>query len=616
MGQLINSLNQHQRTVTPGERRVAKRLESHLEKDFLCWYDVPVGKMMRYPDFIIIHPKNGLLIFEVKDWKINTLRHLDKIKIQREVGGKMKTEVNPLEQARQCTMELVNQLKSDPNLCFSNQKYNGKLICPYGFGVILTNITRKQLNASIPEQEQENILPYRKVICQDEMTETVDKQSFQERVLGMFDYHFDIEMSELQLQSIRGILFPELRIENTQENLFEENELEAVSAPSMIKVLDLQQEQLARNLGSGHRIIHGVAGSGKTLILGYRCQQLAKILSKPILVLCYNVSLAAKLRHYMNDKGLGSNVKVHHFHEWCGEQIEEHDLELEKNDTPAWERQVRAVIESVKNGTLPTEKYGAVMVDEGHDFEKEWIELVVKMVDTSTDSFLLLYDDAQSIYKKSHGLGFTLSSVGVKAAGRTTILRLNYRNSQEILKFAYDFAQDYIRPQDTDDDHIPLIEPQSGGVTGIAPVFRMKESVDEEIAFVVKCIESWITNGRGLRDIAVIYLKHEYGKGLSQILEQKGLDFLWMSSRKSKKEYDPKKNRITLITAQSSKGLEFKSVILVGVGQMKCTEEEIEKEARLLYVAMTRAQEFLLVTSSEENKFTKRFTNLTPLTAV
>jgi superfamily I DNA and RNA helicase len=34
--------------------------------------------------------------------------------------------------------------------------------------------------------------------------------------------------------------------------------------------MDMEQEKLARNLGEGHRIIHGVAGSGKTLILAYR----------------------------------------------------------------------------------------------------------------------------------------------------------------------------------------------------------------------------------------------------------------------------------------------------------------------------------------------------------
>ncbi|MCC7082643.1 MAG: hypothetical protein IT530_18425, partial [Burkholderiales bacterium] len=42
----------------------------------------------------------------------------------------------------------------------------------------------------------------------------------------------------------------------------------------------LAQEQLARSLGEGHRVIHGVAGSGKTMILGYRCVRLAAVLEK------------------------------------------------------------------------------------------------------------------------------------------------------------------------------------------------------------------------------------------------------------------------------------------------------------------------------------------------
>ena len=39
--------------------------------------------------------------------------------------------------------------------------------------------------------------------------------------------------------------------------------------PDIVRVMDLQQEQLARSMGEGHRVIHGVAGSGKTMILGY-----------------------------------------------------------------------------------------------------------------------------------------------------------------------------------------------------------------------------------------------------------------------------------------------------------------------------------------------------------
>ena len=39
---LIPSLSSVTGRMTSGERRFAQRLESHLEDDWLCWYDVPV----------------------------------------------------------------------------------------------------------------------------------------------------------------------------------------------------------------------------------------------------------------------------------------------------------------------------------------------------------------------------------------------------------------------------------------------------------------------------------------------------------------------------------------------------------------------------------------------
>jgi hypothetical protein len=50
--------------------------------------------------------------------------------------------------------------------------------------------------------------------------------------------------------------------------------------PDIVRMMDLQQEQLARSMGEGHRVIHGVAGSGKTMILGCRAQYLAQAIAK------------------------------------------------------------------------------------------------------------------------------------------------------------------------------------------------------------------------------------------------------------------------------------------------------------------------------------------------
>jgi DNA helicase-2/ATP-dependent DNA helicase PcrA len=72
-------------------------------------------------------------------------------------------------------------------------------------------------------------------------------------------------------------------------------------------------------------------------------------------------------------------------------------------------------------------------------------------------------------------------------------------------------------------------------------------------------------------------------------------------------DYDESKNTVTLATVHSVKGLEFKTVFIIGCEEnifpMKrrdTTEDDIEEERRLMYVAITRAKERLYLTSARE----------------
>ena len=66
MAALIPSLGTCASRMTRGERRLAERLEQKLDADYLVWYDVPVGPKQAHPDFVVLHPRRGLLILEVK----------------------------------------------------------------------------------------------------------------------------------------------------------------------------------------------------------------------------------------------------------------------------------------------------------------------------------------------------------------------------------------------------------------------------------------------------------------------------------------------------------------------------------------------------------------------
>lgn len=588
-----------------GERRFAERLVSHLEDDYTCWYELPVGVRQRYSDFIVLHPARGLLLLEVKDWKLENLQSINKVSATLLTGSGVKTVSNPLEQARQCAYRLVNQLERDPQLVNASGRYQGKLVFPFGYGVVLTSITRRQFDAT----DLGEVLPAHQTICKDEMTASVDPEAFQMRLWEMFNFVFSRPLSLPQVDRIRWHLFPEVRI-NQGTFDFSPSEAEASSdevVPDIVQVMDTQQELLARSLGDGHRVIHGVAGSGKTLILGFRCLHLARTMNKPILVLCYNITLAARLREMMAERGLEHQVSVYHFHDWCGEQARIYHIQ-----TPAYgpgypERLVECVINAVEKGSIPRAQYGAVMIDEGHDFEADWLKLIVGMVDPDTNSFLLLYDDAQSIYSGRSHLDFSLSSVGVQARGRTRILKLNYRNTYEILQFAYGFASYYLSAIDKDEDHIPLVQPEAGGRHGPKPVLKSCKSFAREAEYIALELSRLNRDkGIGWSDMCVLYRDNWMGKKLQDWLQRKGLPLHWLATKADKQSLRQKEQTVKLMTMHSSKGLEFPVVVICGLGYLPNEQADPTAEAKLLYVAMTRATEKLVVTSHQESEFFNR----------
>jgi len=578
--------------MTPGERRLAERLESKLDDDYLLWYDVPVGPTNSHPDFVVIHPRRGLLILEVKDWKLSTIQSADKQTWTIIPDGTPKMVENPLEQARQYAHQVVDALKRDPQLTQTEGAHAGNLAFPWSYGVVLTNITRAQFKAA----ELHHAIEPHRVLCKDEMLESVDAEDLQSRLWDMFPFMMRGVMSLPMLDRVRWIMFPQVRVQ-TQGKLFDDNDADT-ELPSIMRVMDLQQEQLARSLGDGHRVIHGVAGSGKTMILGYRAEYLARAGGpgcKPILILCFNEPLGVKLHSVMAAKGLSDRVHVRHFHKWCHEQIRAFGQTLPAQSAHFFDDLVEAVIRGVERKQIPSGQYQAVLIDEGHDFAPEWLKLVVQMVDPATNSLLVLYDDAQAIYKRSR-LKFTLKSVGIKAVGKgySTILKINYRNTRQILQVASLVAADLLTADEVsdDDDKIPRLHPISCGRDGQAPVIIKLPTLRDEAYAIADQFANAHKEGHAWGDMAVLCADWKTMDLCADALHQRQLPF---NVRKRTGEYDPSADTIQVMTMKVSKGLEFPVVALPGVGHMPAPGEDEKEAARVFYVAATRATHKLLI---------------------
>jgi hypothetical protein len=595
--------------MTGGEKRFSERLEQKLEDDYLLWYDVPIGLKQRRPDFVVFHPRRGMLVLEVKDWKADTIRYADSTQFTLVTDRGMVKENNPLLQARSYALEIGVVLERDPALRHPpGSRHAGKLVMPWAHGVVFANISRQQF----VEGGLGSVIPDHLTICRDEIYESVDAEAFQERLWAMFNQVFPTALTLPQIDRVRWHLFPEIRVASGDgqfglfDNLTGSSAARPIEIPDLIKVMDSQQEQLARSLGGEHRVIHGVAGSGKTMILGFRAMQLARELSKPILVLCYNKTLAARLDQLIGERGLGEKVQVYNFHKWCRKMLTAYHVDLPPRGSENFFGQmVQRVIDGVEQGQIPRFQYGAVLIDEGHDFEPDWYKLIVQMIDPDTNSLLVLYDDAQNINGRADRRKFTWKSLGVQAQGRTTILKLNYRNTLEILSVARGFATELLRADAGEDDGVPLIAPESAGRRGAVPELVRTETAAAQLDVLIARLRDEHAHGRPYSDMAVLFRNLWEGEKLHEALQRIGIPSR-LADDKGKQTLFVVEDSVKLVTMHSSKGLEFPFVIIPGLGSLPKPGQTEADEARLLYVAMTRATEHLLLIHHDDSVFSKR----------
>jgi hypothetical protein len=605
MATLIPSFSSCSSRMTSGEKRLVQRMEEKLDDDYLLWYDVPIGKKQLHPDFIVLHPNRGLFILEVKDWKLDTIQTVNPSTFTIITDNGIKEVKHPLQQSRDYALAVNKLLEKDSTL-IQQGEYQGKLIIPYGYGVVFTNINRKDFNNS----ELTAVFEEHLIICKDEMLPSTDAGEFQQRLWDLSPYNFGNTLTSNQIDRIRWHIFPELRIPAKQLSLFDVEPEKPLQIPDILQIMDLQQEQLARSLGDGHRVIHGVAGSGKTMILSYRCQHLTKLSNKPILVLCFNVSLAAKLRQMIQEPNKISRVKVRHFHGWCMDLLKKYNIP--KPDSTEYqgeayiEELVNLVILAVDAGKIPTGTYGAVMLDEGHDLKPEWLKLIAQMVNPETNSLLVLYDDAQNLYGEKRSKKFSFKSVGIQAQGRSTILKLNYRNTEQVLGVAYEFAKEVMTPTTGDDDQVVLVQPTSAGRQGTIPDFIKLPSFQHEVEYLAQRLQQLHERGTPWNEIAIIYRVKFMGDCIFQDFQQMHIPIEWVNANNDSRNYNPAEESIKLITMHSSKGLEFPIVCIPGVGYMPNENQELAEETRLMYVAMTRAMEQLIITCHRSSEFTNR----------
>ena len=606
MAQFPQGLRQIESRCNAGERRVLDQLRQCLDDQHIVWHDLPVGEAARQPDFIVLGPGLGLLLLEVKDWKLATIRQATPDRVELATASGPVMAAHPLRQVRDHAMALADLLQRDPALVHDDGPHRGRLALRYGWGAVMSNLRRAEV-AALPGFDA--VFPPARTLLRDDLDDSVDPETFVQRLSGLFTVDLAQRLTPAQRERIRWHLFPELRLGEPAPAPAAMPPETLPEVPDLLQVMDLQQEQVARTLGDGHRVIHGVAGSGKTMILVHRARLLAREAepARPVLVLCYNRALADRIEALVApDEPLRARLQVRTFHGWCAELARRHRIAVPaapegQDDADAPARLAQAVIAAADAGRVPLGGHHAVLIDEAHDFEDGWLRLAAAMTDPAARRLLVLYDDAQSIYQRLRRR-FSFTSVGIQARGRTSVLRLNYRNTAEVLGLALRFARgllpergrDREAGRDDEDDRVTGVAPSSSGRRGPRPVLIRARSEHEEAELLAARIADAVVAGTPLGEIAVLCRTRSQMAPIAEALARRGLPLQSMGSA-GFQHFDWSQAGIRLVTLHSAKGLEFAHVHVAGLQRLPWRDETLEDAVRLVYVAMTRATQSLVL---------------------
>ena len=533
------------------------------------------------PDFVLLNPKVGIAVFEVKDWDLGAMRYFTQADewgvtaLWAEKDGKSFSVQNSNPVTK------VNLYKKEIFELYCPRLRHGAGWAAITAGVIFPfarkNQVRNLLSPFLRSDESDAYGRYQPISGMDEVTSGNIEAVFPE-----VSRKSSALMSEDLARDLRGWLV----------------EPDFSSAQREPLELDRNQLSLAQTrTESGYRRIKGPAGSGKSLVLCARAARLAKE-GQSVLVANYNITLW----HYLRDLIVRDlteprqlrNVQLTHFHLWCKHAC--YDVGWGHRYDDLWkEGDSEGGLDQILNVDLPllvaeaitrpgTRLYDAILVDEGQDYSPLWWN-VLRKVCKPNGEMLLVADATQDIYGKARSWTDEAMKGAGFPGGRWAELKVSYRLPPAALRLARDFAETYL-PEET----VDLPEPDQGSLDLFPCKLRWVQCdtlnpdqlcSDEIRQLMHKTGERGLANA----DITLLVSTMSAGSAVVECLAAdhiKAVDTFGVDHRRKKMGFFMGDGRIKATTLHSFKGWESRLLVLY------VTDAVHAESLALIYAGLTR----------------------------
>ncbi len=589
------------------------------------------------PDIILMRKNGGVLIIEVKDWKLDSY-HLDYRKrwFVSHNNALIKSPISQVLKYKENMYDL--HIQNLLELKLRNYKYWYVVNCAIFFynekqkdvrEFLLTPFElRKEFlegkNARIEsfeqlEKSEENYLTFLnkniEIIGRDNLNKSDLYSLLSRRWISKESFYFKEDL----YQSFKRYLKPSFHSLDDGKNFkYTKKQIELSTSKS------------------GEQKIKGIVGAGKTLVLAKRAVNAHKRTDSKVLILTYNISL----KNYIHDKISSvreefywENFHILNYHDFFNSMMNNLGIEFDiPEDFDNWENWQKEQffnnkyygnIDLFKDHQDKIEKYNAILIDEVQDYRTIWLRIIKKYFLAQTGEFVVFGDSKQDIYNRVSLINNKKELVIPDSPGRWAELNQSFRLTPTITAFASDFQKKFL----SDKHNLDVFE-NVDFQSALFDKVHYKYFGTLDFKVIADFISSYSTKlGSHPNDVCVLslsietireldfhfrkttneksyimaetkefydHLKEKYGqtrkfyKELDKIRKNKKLHF-WMNSGLTK-----------FSTVHSYKGWEIKTLFLI---VQKDTLEATYKE--LVYTGFTRCMNNLVIIDIDDKELSE-----------
>jgi superfamily I DNA/RNA helicase len=239
-----------------------------------------------------------------------------------------------------------------------------------------------------------------------------------------------------------------------------------------------------------------------------------------------------------------------------------------------------------------------IIVDEAQDINVPQLRFLAALGGGRPNALFFTGDLGQRIFQQP----FSWKALGIDLQGRAKTLRINYRTSHQIRMQADRLLARELFDVDGNKE---TRKATISVFNGPKPEIRVFNSASEEVAVVSNWIVNRIKAGLEPHELGIfVRSQHEVAR-TRQVLEKASIAFKILDGRN-----ETTSGYASISTMHLAKGLEFRAVVVMACDdEVIPSQERIEQvtddtdleevyntERHLLYVACTRARDFLLIT--------------------